>query len=159
MKIKIENYKGQLIEYDDDYDQFVCEMSSEDKWKKTKRMSLVAVRKEIDTFIKTNADFKPFKVLDLGEYDKSDFKVLDISGIRTDGKLVSQEGATSYKSYCGKKQTKNWMQYDSEVVAEKNRLKAILDEATIAYSKSLKNLISNLKPIDLSKYEHLINKD
>lgn len=46
MKFEIEVYKGQTIEYDDEYDKFICDISTEDKYKTTKRSSLNDVRKE-----------------------------------------------------------------------------------------------------------------
>lgn len=39
MKYEIEQYKGQTIEYDDDLDKFVCDITLEDKFKKSKRGS------------------------------------------------------------------------------------------------------------------------
>lgn len=160
MKYEIETYKGQLIEYDDSYDKFLCDISTEDKFKTTKRSSLADVRKEIDQFIKLNADFKPFKVLSLDNYDQSDFKIVHVVGIRTDGKFITHEDSNAgYKSYSGKKDIKNWMIYNHETVAAKKELKAIKEAAVSHYNKSVKELAKKLVPIDLSKYEHIINPE
>lgn len=59
--IEIETYKGHTIYYKDTDDKFICEISIEDRSKKTARKSLKDVRKEIDVFIHDNMDFKPLK--------------------------------------------------------------------------------------------------
>lgn len=160
MKIEIETYKGQLIEYDDSYDKFICDISTEDKFKSVKRLSLVDLRKEIDQFIKLNADFKPFQVLAVDSYDKSDFEILNVSAIRTDGKFVTySEGNENYKSHKGKKDTQKWMVYNPDIVKQKSEFKKIKDLALTTYSNNLKSLIPKLIPIDLTKYDHIINAD
>jgi len=160
MKFEIETYRGQLIEYDDSYDKFVCDISIEDKSRTAKRLSLSDIRKEIDQFIKVNVDFHPFKVLSVDTWDKDDFKIICVSAISTDGKFVTYtEGDESYKSYSGKKDIKNWMAYDGEAVSKKSELKKVKDAAVTSYNKSLKAITSTLKPIDLSKYDNVINPD
>lgn len=159
MKFEIETYKGQLIEYNDENDKFICDIVIEDKFKSTKRLSLTDVRKEIDTFIKLNVDFKPFKVLATDGWNNNNFAVLIVSAIRTDGKFVTyKEGNQDYKSYSGKKEMATWKSYDPDAVNEKNRLKKLLDEAQKVYNTTLNTLTSKLLPIDLSKYEHIINQ-
>lgn len=159
MNFEIETYKGQTIEYDDECDKFICDISIEDKHKITKRLSLGDVRKEIDTFIKLNADFKPFKVLEL-DYSDRDFNVLQVSGIRTDGKFITHPvGNERSKSYRDKKDMAKWRLYDSEVVNKKKELRAELDKVTEKYRKELIELTRTLTPIDLSKYEHIINAE
>lgn len=68
MKYEIETYKDQTIYYDEQYDYFICDISIEDGWKQTKRNKLADVRKEIDSFIKANLNFKPFKALSYSAY-------------------------------------------------------------------------------------------
>lgn len=158
MKIEIQVYKGQTIHYDEDYDKFECEISVEDKFKTTKRQSLSDVRKEIDTFIKLNVDFKPFKAL-LLDYNLSYFKEIYVSAIRTDGKfIVSDSVDSSYKSHYGKKEMAKVMVYDYDAIKTKQKLKKELDELKVKYDTLMKEVLSTLTPIDLSKYEHIINQ-
>src|SRR5258706_11497867 len=160
MKYEVETYKGQAIEYDDDTDKFVCDISTEDKFKSTKRLSLKDVKKEIDTFIKINADFKPFKALELDDFDKKSFKVVEVTAIRSDGKfVVKQDGYGDYKSYYGKKKMQRIMVYDNDVVKEKERLHNNLENAREIYVSGVSELCTKLIPVDLSKYEHIINQE
>ncbi len=156
MKFEIETYKGQLIEYDDEYDKFLCDISVEDKYKSAKRISLKDMRKEIDTFIKLNVDFKPFKALFLDNYGGKSFESKNIIAIRTDGKFVIQEKGNS-KSYYDKKAMNRAMMYDAEIVKEQKNLSDIADKANSDYREALKELCTKLKPVDLSKFEHIIN--
>lgn len=157
MKFDIEVYKGQTIQYDDEYDKFICDISIEDKFKTTKRGSLNDVRKEIDQFVKINLDFKPFKALYLDKYDADSFVIKHITGIRTDGKFIVKEG--TYGSHYGKKEIKQLMQYDQEIVDQADILKAKKDQAIKEYSLAMKELCKKLKPIDISKYESIINQE
>lgn len=160
MKYEIETYKGQLIEYDDEYDKFICDISIEDKWKTTKRLSLADVRKEIDNFIKLNSDFKPFKVLELNRYGSNDFDVLVVAAIRTDGKFVTHsESSNKNKSYSSKEDMKRWMNYDSEAVRKKNELNKEFEKIRRDYGNKIIELTKSLTPADLSKYEHIINAE
>lgn len=160
MKYEIENYKGQLIEYDDDYDKFICEISIEDKFKTTKRLSLSDVRKEIDSFIKLNADFKPFRCLEIDKYDSKDFKIINVVAIRTDGKFVTYtNGNENYKSHSGKKDIKYWMEYDADLVEAKTKLEKEKSDAVSKCRDGIKELCKKLTPMDLSKYEHIINAE
>ena len=157
MVFDIEVYKGQSIQYDDEYDKFICNISIEDKFKTTKRGSLNDVRKEIDQFVKLNLDFKPFKALHLNKYDNDSFSIMHITGIRTDGKFIVKEGI--YASHYGKKEIKWLMQYDQDIIDQANRLKATKDQAIKEYSLAMKELCKKLKPIDISKYESIINQE
>ena len=67
----IENYRGHDIYYDEDSEKFVCDISIEDNAKSTARISLKACRLEVDSFIKENLNFKPFKVMFFGDFDGS----------------------------------------------------------------------------------------
>lgn len=156
MKFEIETYKGQTIEYDDDYDKFCCDISIEDKYKQTKRLSLKDIRKEIDSFIKLNADFKPFKAIFLSEYGDKDFSIKNVESIRTDGKFIISE-ESKYKSHYGKKQMKKCMVYDVDIVNEKQRLSKQLEAARKIYDNGVKELCKKLQPVDLSKFEHIMS--
>lgn len=92
MKYEIETYKDQTIYYDEFSDCFMCEITKEDKFKITKRNKLADVRKEIDSFIKANLNFKPFKVLKYERY--GGLREVVIGAIRADGTFVdtTQEG-------------------------------------------------------------------
>jgi hypothetical protein len=154
MEYKIEVYKGQTISYNDSLDKFTCEISIEDKHKATKRQSLDDVRKEIDTFIKLNLDFKPFKIIMKDSYGDS-FSVKNISAIRTDGKFVAGDG--NYKSHLGAKEMKNAMVYDFDIVEAKQKLEDIFEQARVDYKKGVAELCEKLVPMDLSKYQHIMN--
>ena len=62
--IKIEDYKGFEIFYDEDSDKFITTMELNNVVKEPKRASLKALRQEINTFVKLNLEFKPFKILE-----------------------------------------------------------------------------------------------
>src|SRR5436190_9489324 len=159
MKYEIENYKGQLIEYDEDHDKFVCDISIEDKFKTTKRLSLKDVKKEIDTFIKLNIDFKPFKCLAIYKYDKDDFTDLNVSAIRTDGKFITfKEGQENYKSHSDKKDALYWRVYDADIIKEKEELEKEKEAVILKYRNAMKELCTKLTPIDLSKYEFSVTE-
>ena len=83
MKIDIETYKGQLIQYDDDRDRFASQMATGDAYDMKERKSLVEVRKAIDLFLKANLEFKPFKVMN------ENGRVNELVAIRTDGKFIN----------------------------------------------------------------------
>lgn len=157
MKIEIEEYKGQTIFYEEDYDKFTCDITIEDKFKNTKRQSLVEVRKEIDAFIKLNAEFKPCKILVLDKYDKSSFVEKEMTGIRTDGKIIIKDG--NYKSQYGKKELENVMVYNHDIVEAKEKLEEEFENARKKYTAEVKKLCSKLTKMDFSKYEHILNAE
>lgn len=158
MKIEIETYKGQEIFYDDEYDKFVCDISIEDKAKSTKRQSLNDVRKEIDVFIKNNAEFTPFKFICVSEYGGDEFKVKNAFSIRTDGKIIVGTESSSYKEHFGLKQTKLMMRYDQSIINELEAAEKYLAEARENYRNKVAELRSKLVPINLDKYKHLIEQ-
>lgn len=90
MKYEIKQYKGQTIEYDDDLDKFVCDITIEDRNKTSKRGSLKDLEKEIDQFIKQNLEFKPFKLFEKRSYGNS-LDVIHVEGIRTDGRFTCKK--------------------------------------------------------------------
>jgi|ERR1039457_1074918 hypothetical protein len=156
MKYEIETYKGQTIEYDDDYDKFICDISVEDKYKNTKRSSLKDIRKEIDTFIKINAEFKPFKAFFLSTYGDKDFDEYEVSAIRSDGKYVVSKG--SYKSHFDKKDMEKCMVYDVDIVKEKEVIKNEIEASRERGRKKLNELYKKLVKMDLSKYDKFISQ-
>jgi len=154
MKYEIEVYKGQTIEYDEDYDKFICDISIEDKFSNKKRGSLKDLKKEIDKFIKLNLEFKPFKVIE--ESIHSDNSVREICGIRSDGKLILKGAYTLYVS--PETIEKNYRTYDTDI---DNKFKEIANEAyelAKEHKKRRAELISQLKPLDLSKYKNITNE-
>jgi len=159
MKIEIETYKGQTIFYDEDADKFVCDITIEDKNKNTKRQSLVDVRKEIDTFIKMNVDFIPFRAFKLDSYDKKSFKECFVSAIRSDGKFViSDDKDSKYKPHYDKEDMQNVMIYDKEIEIQKQRLEESFEAARVNYRKGIIKLCEQLKTVNLSAYEHIMNQ-
>jgi hypothetical protein len=152
MKIFFEDYKGQTINYDDDYDKFICDISVEDKFKTTKRSSLNDIRREIDQFIKLNLDFKPFRVLLASGYNDSQFSVAEVASIRTDRKLVVISSG-GYRSYFGKEDAKKLMKFDADLMKEKEVIEDDFKKASDRRSNTLKELSKRLVTLDLSKYD------
>jgi hypothetical protein len=148
MKIEIEDYKGQTIYYEEDYDKFVCDISIEDKSKQAKRKSLKDVRREIDVFIKENLEFKPFKAL---EGSWGDIIVRKIEAIRTDGTLVVSGGSNS-KYFYTKKQASNLNKFDPSILEELEAADKELDNARKKKEAVLAELRKRFVPIDLTKY-------
>lgn len=109
-KIKIEDYRGHEIFYDEDLDKFTVDISIEDKYKKTNRISLKAARQEIDNFAKANLEFKPFKIMYLEEF-AGECDVRNVIGVRKDGCLVIE-----YEKYDRK--FKNYVKSDDKYYAK-----------------------------------------
>lgn len=158
MRYEIETYKGQTIEYDDDYDKFICDITIEDKFKNTKRSSLKDVRKEIDSFIKLNAEFKPFKAIFKSEYNNKDFYVATVESIRTDGKFVVSTNGSSYKSHYNMKDMQKCMEYNEDIIKEKERLEDELKFMQTKTYNKINDLSSRLVKIDLSQYDKFISQ-
>jgi hypothetical protein len=157
MRYEIETYKGQLIEYDDDYDKFVCDISIEDKFKSSKRLSLKDIRKEIDNFIKLNADFKPFKIIMADRWGS--VYVKDVVAIRTDGKFVVKTDGGTYSSHLGMKEMMQHKQYDAEIMKKIEKTEQDKKDIIDKYDKQILSLSETLKDLDLSRYEHIINQE
>lgn len=155
MKINIKEYKGQTIYYNDDNDKFECDISIEDNFKKTKRQSLKDVRKEIDNFIKINLNFVPFDIIEVGYGDEIEVKT--ISALRSDGKfVVNGKYSNSYVSLSDLK--KNNI-YDPYIIKKYNEGIEELEKARNVFTKLKEELIKELKPLDLSKYQYIINPE
>jgi len=154
MNIEIEVYKGQSITYNDDNDKFECEMELSGKVRGAKRGSLKDLRKEIDQFVKTNLEFKPFRFLKKSDYSDKTFLPCYCSAIRTDGKfVVYREGNENYKSYWSKKEMALAMAYDADVMKELEALDEQDKERRVKYTKDVAALYDKLTPCDLSAYQ------
>jgi hypothetical protein len=155
-KIEIETYKGQTIYYNEDSDKFECDISIEDKSKSTKRGSLKDVRKEIDTFAKLNLEFKPFKAI-VGESYNA-MTVREVQGIRTDGTFTVKREGYSSASYYGKKEMAELRKYNQDAIDAYAAAEAKRDAAQKEFRAEEKRILATLEPLDLSKYDALINQ-
>lgn len=142
MKILIEDYKGQVIYYDEDYDKFTCDITIEDKFSNKKRQSLKDIRKEVDLFIKQNSEFKPFRFI---ECSWGAIEVKQVDGIRTDGKLIVSSGDSKNKSHYDKKDFEKMMVYDVDIVND-------FDEAGKIYEQKKKEIQKRLVKLDMNKF-------
>ena len=91
--IFIHQYRGFDIFYKEDSEKFTCEMVVEDNFKETSRVSLKAVKQEVDAFIKSNLNFKPFKIMFFDRF-QGECDVRNVTGVRSDGSIVME-----YKAY------------------------------------------------------------
>lgn len=148
MKIEIEEYKGQTIYYDDASDKFVCDIEIDGNVKNGKRGSLVDLRKEIDSFIKLNLNFKPFEIF-YKRYDE--FIKTTVKAIRTDGKLIMDLG--NYSPLIGKNEEKNIFKYDAELQKQFDEAKAKHEQFYKEFIGVKKQIEKQLVPMDLSKYD------
>lgn len=161
MKFEIEQYKKQTIEYDDELDKFICEITIEDRSKPSKRGSLKDLRKEIDTFIKENLEFKKFKLFEKKSYS-SDFEIIHVDGIRTDGKFTCKSErhgqlSKSYDLVDFEKEIKSGDQfyfYDAEILAEKKEIAKEEEKYRKIISDKEKELLKKLKKFDISNIKH-----
>lgn len=153
-KHEIEDYKGHTIFYNEDDNKFMCDISIEDKAKEVKRNSLKDVRKEIDLFIKENLNFKPFKALMVSKYGSDrKFQIVEVTGIRTDGKLVVKENPNySSQSFYGAEDAKRLMKFDSDLVDAQNAADAELDKARKLNESKIAELKAKLTPFDFTNY-------
>jgi len=156
MKIEIEQYNGQTIFYDDNSDKFTCDITVEEAYGTKSRKSLTEIRKEIDTFIKLNLNFKPFKAIFSGEYRWSEFGEGNVSAIRTDGKFIVDFGRRS--SHYDTKDMERCCVYDTEILDAKNKADEKFESARTERDNAIQELASKLVKMDLSKYDSLINK-
>jgi len=155
MKIEIEQYKNQTIFYDDDSDKFTCDITVEEAYQSKTRKSLKEIRKEIDTFIKLNLEFKPFKCLYKDGYGDKGFTIVDIIAIRSDGKLVRKGGYSN--DHLDKKDFPRICNYVPEIVSEMEKL-ANDDKEFRAEQRRLKDLLfDKLQQYDLSRYDAILN--
>lgn len=150
MNFEIEVYKNQTIEYDDDLDKFVCDMTIEDRDRSVKRQSLKDVRKEIDQFIKFNLEFKPFQLIKKSDYS-AELGILNVEGIRTDGKFtVTNSRSKGYDLIDFDKEANRYNNdvyflYDADVVAESKKILEEEKEYKKLIDYKFKKLYSKLK--------------
>ena len=145
--IFIEDYKGQSIYYSENYDKFVCEITSNDNFRSTKRNKLDDVRKEIDKFIRDNADFKPFKAI---KDEWGTIKLIEFEKLRSDNKLMAKGSVYDMVELSKLKA------YDADLMEEIKENRRIFEEASEAYDKKLKELKSKLKPFNTKPYEGIV---
>ena len=146
-KIKIEDYKGQTIYYNDDTDKFECDIELNDKLKSTKRQSLNDVRNEIKTFIKLNENFRPFKVISSGY--GSVLSVVNVESKRYDGKFVISFNDYS-KRYKKESEMAKYFEYDYEIEKEYKKIEEEFKEYRNNYKRTITELLSKLKPLDIT---------
>lgn len=152
-KIEIEQYKGQTIEYDVDNDKFVCDITIEDRTKTSKRGSLKDLRKEIDTFIKQNLEFKPFKLFEKKSYNQT-LHMISVEGVRTDGKFTyTPDGSTRNRIIDFEAEIRSgdeFYYFDTDVI---EKMKTISDKET-KYKEEIREdrqkLLDSLKKFDIS---------
>lgn len=153
MEIEIEIYKNNQIVYNDEIDKFECKIELNGETKSTKRQSLADVRKEIDTFIKLNLHFKPFKAFFINKWADSSIEEKTVSAIRTDGKFVINNGEKGNHSYYyDKKEMQLARIFDAEISKGIKDLKEYAKKVQAETSKEIKALIETMKPLDLSMY-------
>jgi uncharacterized protein YutD len=89
MEIKIEDYRGFEITFDTDDETFRAVNDNYDTERKKKTYS--SVKKDIDDYIKANADFKPFLIqqkIKHGRIKSSNFDPIRVVGLRKDGRFM-----------------------------------------------------------------------
>ena len=155
-KIFIEDYKGQSIEYDVDCDKFVCNISIEDKYKKAKRGSLADLRKEVDTFIKLNLEFKPIKALRKSDYS-DEFTLVTIEKLRTDGMFIVKPCNSDRMDHVTQEQAAKYFKFDAdlwEVLQNSNKqLREVCNNEQDRHKNLVKELCAKLVPANIPKYE------
>ena len=152
MKIEIQDYKGHTIFYDDNSDKFCCEIEINNNVnvKNTKRQSLNDVKKEIDQFIKVNFEFKPFKAF-FKRYSDYDVEIIEIVGIRIDGKIVRKRGKDSFE-YLGEKDFANLFEYDLDSETAIKEIENKIELQRLKYNAERKLVFEKLKPIDRTRF-------
>jgi|GEM_PF-4975001 hypothetical protein len=88
MKSEVDNYRGYEIRFDTEKETFECDIDDSRSVKK----SYSSIKLFIDEYIKDNHEFKPFKI------EKTPFSyyakdgVINVIGIRKDGRFIIQNG-------------------------------------------------------------------
>lgn len=148
MKIFIEEYKGQSIYYNEDVDKFVCDIELNNNVKSSKRGSLKDLKKEIDSFVKENLNFKPFQFF---EVQFGSFKEMTCENIRTDGKFIVK--SPYYTNYYNKKDFESAFEFDFDKKYQIALIDAEFELQRKEYQRKKDEIISQLKPLDISKYD------
>lgn len=150
MKHEIETYKDQTIYYDEFSDCFICEITKEDKFKITKRNKLADVRKEIDSFIKANLNFKPFKALRL-DYNSS-LKLVEVGAIRTDGIFIDVTNP-SYKQQIPYNEIEKVKKFDQDILDLNKDYLERIELLKKEHTRVIQEAYEKLPNIDVSKYK------
>lgn len=159
MKFEIEQYKNQTIEYDDELDKFVCDITIEDRTKSPKRASLKDLRKEIDAFVKMNLDFKPFKLFKKSSYG-TDIVVMNVDGIRTDGKFTCTYPDSPQRGYDivdferEKRGGDEFYYHDHEIIKTKKEIDKEQKEYELIIRNKIKELYKGLKKFNATEVSH-----
>jgi len=150
--IKIEDYKGFEIFYNEDSDKFATTMELNNSVKESKRSSLKALKQEINNFVKLNLEFKPFWILE-NYHDSATPKY--VSAIRTDGTFVvsSSDKDNKWSSYIDINTLKKSFVFSQSYLNQLKDIDLQLDKLRQLRSKTEKELKAKLIPLDLSKYE------
>jgi hypothetical protein len=149
--MKIEDYKGFQISYNETSDKFYADIELGDNVKNAKRQSLVKLRKDIDKFIRDNAEFKPMRVL----YRRwSDLMEHTIESLRSDGKFVlNKKGSNSREYITPSEMIGKTFKFDSDYVELVERQEQELDELRNRHKIEITAAQSKLEPLDLSMYD------
>lgn len=113
----------------------------------------------IDTFAKENLEFKPFKFTKNEGWGASDFVVYDVTGLRNDGKFLVRKSTDNRNwgaSFYGKKEMEQAMIYDPVLISKAEKLNEELEKVKAKYYKDVADLLKQMTPIDLSKYEDIL---
>jgi len=110
MKVKIEDYRGFEISFDNEGEVFYTLGSSWDV--ECTKKSYAAVKKWIDDYIKDNSEFKPF-FIEQKESSWKEHKKLKIIGIRKDGRFVF-ENSKGEKEQLSEYDEKDYILYNPD---------------------------------------------
>lgn len=108
MKVKVQDYRGSVIEFDTDREIFSCFL--DDYGKESK--SFTAVKKGIDDFLKDNNTFNPFLIINKPDHYRQG--ILKVIGIRKDGRFIS-ENEIGQKVQVSESDEKSYIIYNPEI--------------------------------------------
>lgn len=147
MKISIEKYRGYEIEFDTDAELFLSDVGNEGKESKT----LSGAKKQVDDYIKQNATFVPFEMVNARW---GSCKMLTLTGIRKDKRFIDSEG-----NQFSEGDERDSFVIDHALLKEFNEDVALLEKAekearenTAAATKKRENFITT-KGIPLRQYK------
>lgn len=152
--VTIENYRGFDIEFETSSEKFQC-IITEDNTKQS--ISFSAIKKFIDEYIKENNEFKPFKIIKHPNENWGREGIINVIGIRKDGRFVIQlEGGK--KEQLPEYDESKYILFNEKAVQyikEINSLKAHLDAYQKAQKANIDKIISeaNFKFLKVYKAE------
>lgn len=153
MNIKIEEYMGIDIYYDENSDKFVTAVTTGEEPYQAKRSSLIKLREAIDKHFEHNEkiEFKPFKCL-MCKYGTENAKTIWVKSVRTDGDLmVSDREDLSEAWRYSLKWDKEYLFEDNEhnrrVIAEDKEIRKQIK----ALEEKIKN-VNSLTKVPENKY-------